>query len=674
MGVFISFATYSLILFKYNIISSYFKFFKVFILLHILLVIFYFHFIFSLKDYTLFVNAIEFILTITNFFFLYLFIKNKAEFKSFTKYFLWTAFIAGVIIMVNYSNYAYMINKYYGPFYTFKYFYEMVPEWYINLDYNFAIIPLFFILFILFFVKKEWFKKYKFLIIFLLVLDSLIILASFSKRGVILILILVVAIVLLNVYYLFIKNDSISSLIKITRYYLITFFSIICIFFLFIKFASYNTKVEVLKSIGIDNVSSVKKSISNTIFRSLNRFHYKTSYDEINRYLWSVTFDPRDPDNGWGDGNYEIVCPLQYDTNKIVPTGYMGYLLNHDAIFGHSDHHAYTHAPIRRVNLVSRSTIIASIKCYVSNDFNGDQVSIQIDGNNNTEQKSYDLNSKGVWKNLEVSIMADTGKFVIAMYFNKQGVTDYSTLKGYVIFADPEIILHDLNTNTKKSITSEPFVLKPKNSFLKRSTIVSHELILGTFSLKDIFTVQDRHPSDSIFNIKKRISRFLNNDTTKTNAYPDHIHSNFESEFDESDLFMNRIVRWEYAFYLFNKEYNLRQKIFGGGFNFQNQYGLMFYNDKNQIDYPHNPILYVLLYSGLIGVFLYVVFLVKAITYYLRYLREYYLFFLFFLVAYYFTFFSGGHPCDPPIVGFFIILPFFINYLHKKDDTVNNEE
>ena len=45
------------------------------------------------------------------------------------------------------------------------------------------------------------------------------------------------------------------------------------------------------------------------------------------------------------------------------------------------------------------------------------------------------------------------------------------------------------------------------------------------------------------------------------------------------------------------------------------------------------------------------------------------MFFIFFLITYFFTFFSGGNPFDPPIMGFFMMLPFFIHYIHEKDKT-----
>ena len=130
-----------------------------------------------------------------------------------------------------------------------------------------------------------------------------------------------------------------------------------------------------------------------------------------------------------------------------------------------------------------------------------------------------------------------------------------------------------------------------------------------------------------------------------------------------------RIMRWQFALQIFQKEYNWKQKIFGGGFNFLNWYGYYFRKDKTASDYPHNPFLSILLYSGIFGLIIYLFFLYKSIRYYIKYFREYQIISIFFLITFVFSFFSAGCPFDPPVMGFFVILPFFIHYIHKKSVT-----
>jgi hypothetical protein len=127
------------------------------------------------------------------------------------------------------------------------------------------------------------------------------------------------------------------------------------------------------------------------------------------------------------------------------------------------------------------------------------------------------------------------------------------------------------------------------------------------------------------------------------------------------------MMRWNFAYKIFNLEYNTRKKIFGGGFNFLNWSGYYFLNDKTAADYPHNPLISVLLYSGIIGLIIYLILLFQIFNYYFSYFKTYYVFSTFFLIAFFFTFFSGGSPLDPPVMGFFVILALLINYVHQKE-------
>ncbi len=128
-------------------------------------------------------------------------------------------------------------------------------------------------------------------------------------------------------------------------------------------------------------------------------------------------------------------------------------------------------------------------------------------------------------------------------------------------------------------------------------------------------------------------------------------------------------MHWQFARQIFTKEYNWNQKIFGGGFDFLNWYGYYFHKDKTRSDWPHNPFLSVLLYSGILGLLVYIVLMYKVFYFYIKYIKEYYILFIFFLITFFFSFFSAGNPFDPPMMGFFVILPFFIHSIHKQDIT-----
>ncbi len=164
--------------------------------------------------------------------------------------------------------------------------------------------------------------------------------------------------------------------------------------------------------------------------------------------------------------------------------------------------------------------------------------------------------------------------------------------------------------------------------------------------------------------IRNWASGFISEDTTyfpyKSNIVLNTISNQFLSD---------RLSRWEFALKIYFKEFNLKQKIFGGGFNFLNWYGYFFFHDNKRSDYPHNPFLSVLLYSGIIGLVFYLLLMYKVFYNYFKYFKEYKILSVFFIITFYFSFFSAGSPFDPPIMGYFVILPFFIHSIHKKSET-----
>ena len=137
------------------------------------------------------------------------------------------------------------------------------------------------------------------------------------------------------------------------------------------------------------------------------------------------------------------------------------------------------------------------------------------------------------------------------------------------------------------------------------------------------------------------------------------------------DGFSDRTSRWLYATKLLKTEYKWYNILIGHGFDYLNWYGKKFNN--NSPDWPHNPFISVLLYSGLIGLLIYIWLLINVVKLYLRYRNKYGIAFIGFLITFFFSFFSGSSPFDPPVMGFFIILPFFIQSINKHLDFPNQK-
>ncbi len=100
---------------------------------------------------------------------------------------------------------------------------------------------------------------------------------------------------------------------------------------------------------------------------------------------------------------------------------------------------------------------------------------------------------------------------------------------------------------------------------------------------------------------------------------------------ETSDSFSPRTERWGYALEMFD-DYPLVMQVVGGGFNYLDAYGRRFSVDINvNEDYPHNPILSTLLYSGIVGTILLIVYFMFVTRLYIfskKYVYFKYLFFI----------------------------------------------
>jgi hypothetical protein len=350
--------------------------------------------------------------------------------------------------------------------------------------------------------------------------------------------------------------------------------------------------------------------------------------------------------------------------------------------FGHSDRHAYYNATIETKEVKSTDIVTAFVYCYASTDFNGDLVCLRSDGDTYGDTLSgYNLNMKGVWQKLSISASCKNGVAPVSLYFNKTGVTSFVSLTGHVIFAYPKIQVVTVNDNVR---SRGKFELYEKAQIQQKSNDSKCNDKLGTpypriftsglgyFNLARISPIIHQNIDTAIIDkdfFRNWISNIINEDTSY-NEPETFLKIDTLSKFFVDD----RLSRWHFALQIFSNEYNLKQKFFGAGFNHLNWYGYYFLHDKTASDWPHNPFLSILLYSGILGLLIYCFFLYKVFYYYIKYIKEYPLLFIFFLITFFFSFFSGGSPFDPPIMGFFSILPFFIHAVHKRDKENSGKE
>jgi hypothetical protein len=127
--------------------------------------------------------------------------------------------------------------------------------------------------------------------------------------------------------------------------------------------------------------------------------------------------------------------------------------------------------------------------------------------------------------------------------------------------------------------------------------------------------------------------------------------------------YSSRTARWQYGIETFKKKPWL-EKIFGSGFTYLEEFGSKFEN--NNYDYPHNPFISVLLYSGILGLLLYIWLLLKLLwNYYYNFnLLRY--FALCSIVVFFFSFLSANTHFSIPVLLFLTIVPFNTELLNDE--------
>jgi len=567
-----------------------------------------------------------------------------------------------------------------------------------DIDINFALLPVIYgIISIFYLLIKPISILRKGIYNFLLLLFSICIFFTGSRRAFLLLLSIITVLVIIQLLSIFRKNTIIKTFGKATLFYIISLFTLSVFFYYFTFNTNYLFKRKTIEFIGSKNVVATQQKIAYALHRYSSILYDNNSYEEFYNIIWSASlnptdhnpsFDPKDPDSIWGTRIHKTIFPLTGDNIEIVPAESKGYLMDSTCNANTWDGNAYSFTLIGRSFISENDTINASVYCYVSEDFNGTWA-ILYSSDKSYTQCHYDLENKGKWQKLSINVNGARGETSVFLYFSKFGVEDFSSLTGKVIFAYPEIeIIKDTINNSTSTYTNSMLLKDFHNPTLNRCNLKNIKIIdtnpiislknwpnhsrfirasffsFPLFLQKNVdYTLTDKDP------IRNWVAKFISEDTVyfgyKANIVIDSLKNSF------SDI---RYVRWQFAWQIYKKEYNWQERIFGGGFNFLNWYGYYFDNDKTRSDYPHNPFLSVLLYSGIFGLIIYIIFMYKVFYYYIKYFKEYKILAVFFIITFFFSFFSSGTPFDPPIMGFFVMLPFLIHSVHEREKEVQKSK
>jgi len=543
-----------------------------------------------------------------------------------------------------------------------------------EVDNNFALLPVFFgMAGCLYFLLKE--MKWTRILMFnlFLFICSINVLLSGSRRGIVVFFLFYLALIFIQIWRLIGNSKEISRVAKNT----IGFFSFFSMFIILIALIILKTSIyfknNILEELGVNNKPYTKILITQTILSYSHFINKDINSDEVYEKIWHPVFDPKDPDAGPGNGNYKITTNLPGKNSEIVPHGSKGYLLDKTCLGDSSATHAYYFNLVNKVNVLAGDSISTSVYCFVSEDFDGTEVAFRALGAIQGKADAfYNMNDKGRWQKLILPVKCIAGELRVYLYMNKGGVSNFSRLEGFVVFAYPEFItvhgkgLTEFSSEKNNIKATYSYNLSglyqgksplELNVYNQRKTEKANLISLPYIN---IAALSSATPHSDL--IRNWIAKIVSEDT----AY--HGYSAVLSVPKKVDKFgEDRASRWKFAVEIYTKEYNWPKKIFGGGFNFLNWYGYSFLNDKTKTDYPHNPFLHILLYSGMLGLIIYLIFLYKVFYFYIKYVKDYPLMLFFFLLTFYFTLFSGGSPFDPPIMGFFMVLPFVINSINDDD-------
>lgn len=398
---------------------------------------------------------------------------------------------------------------------------------------------------------------------------------------------------------------------------------------------------------------SIYFTATNNIYPSVYLYWSKygdTSFKNLKGYVIfahpsysKFNLSPKDP-KGWGT-RHHVAELIENDSIPQIDGCYaykMDSTCNADTWEGNAFSYTNISSLFEADSINNESIYIASVYCFVSSDFDGTWVRINSEGGNIEKTfKYYDLKRKGKWQKLEIEFSSIQGPPSVYLYWSKSGVKDFSSLRGYVMFAYPEYYKINnrqnskplsLNDLTKTRLQKSSFVSVFDNLFSK---------INENFSLNESSVNQDSILSDS-----------------------------FVIE-DDQIFFGSRTERWRYAWYLYKNEYNWHQILFGNGFDYVIKFNYKFY-DGERMDYPHNPFISALLYSGLIGLIAYIWFVALVFWYYIKYIKYHLPFFICYLAIFYFTFFSANTHFSVPVLSIFSIIPFITRYIvnqtHSKDE------
>lgn len=646
---------------------------KVFVRTYWLIIILFFillaSFFLSTKIYlSVFKEIINSIILLLIFLMMHTLVKGKEDLTKFIGYFFELIILFGFFIAFT------GITSQLG---IFKY----VLDDSVKIDYNFAVLPVLFgIISGFYLLLTKNLSSYKIVILnIILYISTFNVFFAGSRRGIIVLVLIIITLIISQFLSLFKKNNMLKKISYVSKYYLLAIVITSTFLFFFSTKSSCSFVNNYFDIIGTKYITKTKRALTANLHRYSTIFNKTESFQDFYSRIWSTEFDPKDPDCGWGFINGERYYPLHGEGIELLPD---------DAIGSFIDSSMFKSFVRKRRNILINSLDVnkedrykVEIYCFVSDDFDGKKVGLTTNrkfvksSEGIRKDAFYDLNCKGTWQKLEY-IFTCARKKVAIRFSIYRDYTKNTSFKGHIILAypiitkvEPNDILPISYSNYEKSTfgykqsISSISVKEDRNTILNFENSTSPDMqqasMLSILAPNSIIQT-DKDP------IRNLASKFISEDTVysgyKNNLSIDTLQNKFSG---------SRINRWRFATQIYFKEYSWAQKILGNGFDFLNWYGYYFFHDKTRTDWPHNPVLGILLYSGALGLIIYLIVVVKAFYHYIRFIKDYFIVFVFFIITFFFSIFSSYTPFTPPIMGFLLIFPYFIHSVRKRPEREN---
>jgi len=404
---------------------------------------------------------------------LFLFVNNRDQFYEFTRIFcVQFIFFSSIISVLGLAKFYFQLKGYEFPFIS-------IYGTSLTSDYNFYILFSFIgiisILFRLTYFNDKIHFSNNLIFPFLLLILSLNILFSYSRRG----LVLLLLIMLLNVILLFYWYHKKEKLFKVVIVYLSSFLVFSFMLVLFFKMPT-QIKRNTLNKLGIKDKSY--QYFFSTLLHRYSTIFTNHDYSYFQKVVWNEKPDPKNPDTGWNSRKSTLIFPLPGETKKIVPENTIGYKMDStcDASIWNNNAYSFTNISIffnSDTITTNNKFYYASVYCYVSKDFDGTWARISAQGEVSGKViQEYDLSKKGVWQKLSVCFKNNGNISPVYLYWAKYNVSDFSNLKGHVIFAYPEYLIIKLDPKNPDSgwgskisipefpLTGEKVDIVPQNS------------------------------------------------------------------------------------------------------------------------------------------------------------------------------------------------------------------